>query len=91
MLTEAESSVTPVDTGFATKTDWFGKSKQSRFADKVVEANAQSEDFLIEREALRNLEPILSGQTKRQIKDITHPAKSAALFRKAAEVKRYLQ
>ena len=73
-----------------TSTDFPLAPKRSRFESKVAEATELTQDELIEREAIRNLWPLLSSSEQRKHKDLIDPPKSASLSKKAAEVRRYL-
>jgi hypothetical protein len=50
----------------------------------------ESQEDLMWREAIRNLEPLLSGQMKLQYADVLHPAQDAALYQKGVEVREFL-
>jgi hypothetical protein len=50
----------------------------------------ESQEDLAWKEAIRNLEPIMSGQMKFQYESILHPKQDAALYKKGAEVREFL-
>lgn len=82
-------SPTPT-TSTPTSDDWV-KVAPKRFEERVSrESTEQTQDELELREAIRNLEPLLSPETKLKFKDILQPHKDARLSKLGAEVRRYL-
>lgn len=53
-------------------------------------AVAESQEDLAWKEALRNLEPLMSGQIKMQYASILHPQQDARLYQKGVEVREFL-
>lgn len=72
--------------------DWFGKEPvtESRFAARATEATTLTTDDLELREALRNLEPIMSFAAKAEYKDLMYPPLDSRLARQRSEIRRKL-
>lgn len=66
--------------------DWFASSKPKLEAPEVH----QTQDELLLREALRNLESIMSPGSKQKYQDLMYPKKDAKLARIRAEVRESL-
>jgi hypothetical protein len=75
-----------------TNSDLFAwnAAQESKFAAKAESASILSEDELIEREAIRNLAPILSKSALRTYHDQLETPKDARLSRQGAELRRQL-
>lgn len=84
-----ESAPRPIQsTDESTSNDWFDAPRKSRFADRAEAAVTLTEDDLILREALRNLEPLMSDGTKARYHDLMYPPKTPDQSRRSAEIRR---
>ena len=70
--------------------DYFNEksAKPSAFAVKAEQASTMSQDELAEREAIRNLAPILSRRSLAECAHYLDPPKDARLSRQQAEMRR---
>lgn len=94
--TGSAPTVSPTPSPIPTSTivessDWFApQTGTSKFAAKAEAASTLTQDELIEREAIRNLWPLLNGPARAAHKDLVDPPKGARLSRTAAEMRRLM-
>jgi hypothetical protein len=69
----------------STSDDWLTTSSKPKL--EAPAARVETQEELIWKEAIRNLEPLLSGQEKLRYASILQPQQDAALYQKGVEVR----